>query len=151
MGVSEVVVWAVMGCVVVLKWGWVADVSGILGFADGLSLVVCGALFVRQGSRLVACVAGPVGGAVGSVTVRQGDEAGVRDIGVVPGGGVCQGMGCWLWTCGLMEQKGGVGGLGQGCVCGGLGSGYVGGVEAWLEMGWRERGGGALMVTDEET
>jgi len=37
-----------------------ADRSWILEFADGLNLVVCNTLFIRQESQLVAYAAGPV-------------------------------------------------------------------------------------------
>jgi len=37
-----------------------ADGSRILEFADGLNLVICNTLLMKQEDKLVTCVAGPV-------------------------------------------------------------------------------------------
>ena len=47
-----------------------ADGSRILQFADGLNLVVCNTLFVKQESQLVTYAAGPVKSTV-AYNIRQ--------------------------------------------------------------------------------
>jgi len=60
-----------------------ADFSRILEFADGLNLVICNTLFMKQESKLVTYVAGPVKSMVDYITVRQGDKAKVRNVKVI--------------------------------------------------------------------
>ena len=55
-----------------------ADGSRILEFPDGLNLVVCNTLFVKQESQLVTYAAGPVKSTVDYIIVRQEDKAKVR-------------------------------------------------------------------------
>ena len=50
-----------------------ADGSRILEFADGLNLVICNTLFMKQESKLVTYVAGPVKSTFDYITVWQGD------------------------------------------------------------------------------
>ena len=58
--------------------------SRILGFADGLNLVVCNTLFVKQESQLVTYAAGHVKSAVDYIIVRQQNKAKVRNVKVIP-------------------------------------------------------------------
>ena len=60
------------------------DGSRILEFADGLNLVVCNTLFVKQESQLVTYAAGPVKSTVVYIIVRQEDKAKVRNVNVIP-------------------------------------------------------------------
>jgi len=60
------------------------DGSRILEFADGLNLVICNTLFVKQESQLVTYVAGPVKSKVDYIMVRQEDKAKVRNVKVIP-------------------------------------------------------------------
>jgi len=61
-----------------------ADGSRILEFADGLNLVVCNTLFVKQESQLMTYAAGPVKSTVDYIIVRQEDKAKVRNVKVIP-------------------------------------------------------------------
>jgi len=62
-----------------------ADGSRILEFADGLNLVVCNTLFMKQESQLVTyAAAGPVKSTVINIIVRQKDKAKVRNVKVIP-------------------------------------------------------------------
>jgi len=54
------------------------DGSRILEFADGLNLVICNTLFMKQEAKFVTYVAGPV-----KSTVRQEDKAKVRNVKVI--------------------------------------------------------------------
>jgi len=63
---------AMMGRMVVLGMDYRnADASRILEFADGLSLVICNTLFMKQESQLVTYAAGPVKSTVDYVIVHQ--------------------------------------------------------------------------------
>jgi len=64
-----------------------ADGHSILEFADGLNLVICNTLFVKQESQLVTCAAGPVKSTVDYIIVRQEDNAKVRNVKVIPNEG----------------------------------------------------------------
>jgi len=61
-----------------------ADGTRILEFADGLNLVVCNTLFVKQESQLVTYAAGPVKSTVDYIIVRQKDKAKVHNVKVIP-------------------------------------------------------------------
>jgi len=58
--------------------------SRILGFADGLNLVICNTLFMKQESQLVTYAAGPVKSTIDYIIVRQEDKAKVRNVKVIP-------------------------------------------------------------------
>jgi len=60
-----------------------ADRSRIFEFADGLNLVICNTLFVKQESQLVTYAAGPVKSTVDYIIVRQEDKAKVHNVNVV--------------------------------------------------------------------
>jgi len=61
-----------------------ADGSRILEFADGLKLVICNRLFMKQESKLVAYVAGAVKSTVDYIIVWQGNIAKVYNVRVIP-------------------------------------------------------------------
>jgi len=61
-----------------------ADGSMILEFADGLNLVICNILFMKQESKLVTYVAGSAKSIVDYIMIRQGDEVKVRNVKVSP-------------------------------------------------------------------
>jgi len=61
-----------------------ADGSRILEFADGLNLVICNALFMKQESKLVTYEADPAKSTVDSIIVRRGDKAKVHNVKVIP-------------------------------------------------------------------
>ena len=71
MGILEVVMLAMMGCMVAL------------GTADGLNLVICNTLFTKQESKLVTYVAGPEKSTVDYIMVWQEDKAKVRNVKVI--------------------------------------------------------------------
>ena len=60
-----------------------ADGSRILEFADGLNLVICNTLFMKQEAKLVTYVAGPVKSTVDNIMVRQEDKAKNRNVKVI--------------------------------------------------------------------
>ena len=57
-----------------------ADDSRILEFADGLNLVICNTLFMKQEAKLVTYVAGLVKSTVDYIMVQQEDKAKVRNV-----------------------------------------------------------------------
>ena len=59
------------------------DGSRILEFADGLNLVICNTLFMKQEAKLVTYVAGRVKSTVDHIMVRQEDKAKVRNVRVI--------------------------------------------------------------------
>jgi len=61
-----------------------ADGSRILEFADGLNLVICNTLFMKQEYKLVTYVAGSAKSTADYITVRQGDKVKVRNVKVIP-------------------------------------------------------------------
>jgi len=61
-----------------------ADGSRILEFADGLNLVICNTVFMKQESQLVIYTAGPAKSLVDYIIVRQEDEAKVCNVKVIP-------------------------------------------------------------------
>jgi len=61
-----------------------ADGSRILEFAEGLNLVICNTLFVKQESQLVTYAAGPVKSTVDYIIVQQEDNANVHNVKVIP-------------------------------------------------------------------
>jgi len=61
-----------------------ADRSRISEFADGLKLVICNILIVKQESQLVTYAAGPDKSMVDYIIVRQEDKANVRNVKVIP-------------------------------------------------------------------
>jgi len=61
-----------------------ADGSGILELADGLNLVICNTLFMKQETKLVTHIAGSVKSTVDYIMVRQGDKVKVRNVKVIP-------------------------------------------------------------------
>ena len=60
-----------------------ADGSRILEFADGLNLVICNTLFMKQDSQLVTYAAGPVKSTVDCIIVRQKDKTKVCNVKVI--------------------------------------------------------------------
>ena len=56
----------------------------ILEFEDGLNLVICNTLFMKQESQLVTYAAGPVKSTVDYIIVRQEDKAKVCNVKVIP-------------------------------------------------------------------
>ena len=61
-----------------------ADSSRILEFPDGLNLVICNTLFMKQESKLVTYVAGSAKSTIDYIMVRQGDKVKVRNVKVIP-------------------------------------------------------------------
>jgi len=61
-----------------------ADGSRILEFADGLNLVVCNTLFMKQEAKLVTYIAGSAKSTVDYITVRQRDKVKVHNVKVIP-------------------------------------------------------------------
>jgi len=61
-----------------------ADGSRILEFADGLNLVICSTLFMKQESKLVTYVAGSAKSTADYIMVRQGDKVKVCNVKVIP-------------------------------------------------------------------
>jgi len=61
-----------------------ADGSRILEFADGLNLVICNTLFIKQESKLVTYVAGSAKSTVNYIMVRQGDKVKICNVKVIP-------------------------------------------------------------------
>ena len=57
-----------------------ADGSRILQFADGLNLVICNTLFMKQESKLVTYIAGSAKSTVDYIMIRQGDKVKVRNV-----------------------------------------------------------------------
>jgi len=82
MGISEVVMSAMMGRMVVL--GMALGMLTVPGycpeFADGLHLVICNTLFTKQEAKLVTC-GWP--GTITVVMVRQEDKGKVRNVKVI--------------------------------------------------------------------
>ena len=60
------------------------DGSRNLEFSDGLKLVICNTLFMKQESQLVTYAAGPVKITVHYIIVRQEDKAKVCNVKVIP-------------------------------------------------------------------
>ena len=54
------------------------------GFADGLNLVICNTLFMKQESKCVTYIAGSAKSTVDCIMVRQGDKGKVRNVKVIP-------------------------------------------------------------------
>ena len=52
--------------------------------ADGLNLVICNTLFMKQESKCVTYIAGSAKSTVGYIMVRQGDKVKVRIVKVIP-------------------------------------------------------------------
>ena len=76
MGISEVVMLAMMGHMVVSDTALgTLMVPGYWSFADGLNLVICNTLFTKQETKLVTYVAGPVKRTVDYIIVRLEDKA----------------------------------------------------------------------------
>jgi len=61
-----------------------ADGSRILEFADGLNLVICNTLFMKQESKLVTYIVGSAKRTVDYIMVRQGDKVKVCNVKVIP-------------------------------------------------------------------
>jgi len=61
-----------------------ADGSRILEFADGLNLLICNTLFVKQESQVVKYAAAPVKNTVDYIIVRQEDTGKVHNVKVIP-------------------------------------------------------------------
>jgi len=61
-----------------------ADGSRILEFADGLNLVICNTLIMKQESKLVTYIAGSAKSTVDYIKVRQEDKVKVRNVKVIP-------------------------------------------------------------------
>jgi len=86
MGMLEVIVLATMERMVVtgLELYRNANGSRILESADGLNLVICNTLLMKQESKLVTYVAGSAKSTVDYIMVRQGDKVKVRNVKVIP-------------------------------------------------------------------
>jgi len=56
------------------------DGSRILEFADGLNIVNCNTMFMKQESKLVTYVAGSAKSTVDYIMVRQGDKVKVSEV-----------------------------------------------------------------------
>jgi len=61
-----------------------ADGSRILELAEGLNLVICNTLFVKQESQLLTYAAGPVKSTADYIIVRQEDKVKVCNVKVIP-------------------------------------------------------------------
>ena len=61
-----------------------ADGSRIVEFADGLNVVICNTLFMKQKSQMMTYAAGPVKSMVDYIIVQQEDKAKVRNVKVIP-------------------------------------------------------------------
>jgi len=79
MGISEVVVFAMMGHMVVSD----TALGTLMEFADGLNLVICNTLFTKEEAKLVTYVAGPVKSTIDYIMVRQDNKAKVRNVKVI--------------------------------------------------------------------
>jgi len=66
-----------------------ADGSRTLEFADGLNLVICKTLLMKQESKLVIYVAGTVKSTVDYIMVQQEDKAKVCNIEFIAGDKMC--------------------------------------------------------------
>ena len=97
-----------------------ADCSRILEFADGLNLVTCNTLFMKQEAKLVIYVAGPVKSKVDYIMVRQEDKAKFRNVKVISSEECVPKYKLLVmeWTCGIKQQKVGVGSSSKECVYG---------------------------------
>ena len=80
MGILEVAMLAMMGHMVVLGTALGTRMVPGLEFADGLHLVICNTLFMKQEAKLVTYVAGPVKSTVDYIMVRQEDKAKFRNV-----------------------------------------------------------------------
>jgi len=60
-----------------------ADGSKILEFVDGLNLVICNTLFMKQESQLVTYTVGSVKSTVDYIIVRQEDKAKVHNVKII--------------------------------------------------------------------
>ena len=70
------------------------DGSRTLEFTDGLNLVICNTLFMKQESKLVTYVAGSVKSMIDYITVWQGDKATVHNVKVIQMKNVYQNINC---------------------------------------------------------
>jgi len=61
-----------------------ADGSSTFKFADGLNLVICNTLFMKQESQLVTYAAGPAKSTVDYIIVQQEDKAKVHNVKDIP-------------------------------------------------------------------
>ena len=61
-----------------------ADGSRNLEIADGLNLVICNTLFMKQESQMVTYAAGPVKNTVDYIIVQQEDKAKDHNVKVIP-------------------------------------------------------------------
>jgi len=61
-----------------------ADGFTILEFADGLNLVICNTLFMKQESKLVTYIAGSAKSTVDYIMVMPGDKVKVRNVMIIP-------------------------------------------------------------------
>jgi len=61
-----------------------ADGSRILEFADGLNLVICNTLFMKQESKLVTYETGSAKSTVDYIIVKQADKVKVCNVKVIP-------------------------------------------------------------------
>jgi len=71
-----------------------ADGSRILEFADGLNLVICNTLFMKQEAKLVTYVAGPVKSTVDYIMVRWRIKLRFVMSGLFQVRNVCQSINC---------------------------------------------------------
>jgi len=71
-----------------------ANGTRILEFANGLNLVICNTMFMKQESKLVTYVAGSAKFTVDYIMVRQGDKLKVRNVKVIPKKSACQSINC---------------------------------------------------------
>ena len=80
MGMLKVIVLATFECMVVTG----LEIEMQIAPADGLNLVICNTLFMKQESKLVTYVAGSAKSTVNYIMVRQGDKVKVCNVKVIP-------------------------------------------------------------------
>ena len=84
MGMLEVVMLATMDEWWFWVWRWEFKLIQILEFADGLNLVICNTMFMKQESEMVTYAAGSIKSTVDYITVQQENNAKVRNVKVIP-------------------------------------------------------------------
>jgi len=82
-----------------------ADGSRILEFANGLKLVICNTLFMKQESQLAIYAAGPVKSMVDYIIVRREDKAKVCYINIIPNEEGVPKHKLSVMTCGLIQKR----------------------------------------------
>ena len=111
-----------------------ANGSRILEFADGLNLVICNTMFMKQECKLVTYVAGSAKTTVDCIMVGHGDIVKVRNAKVIPNEECMpkHNLLAMEWTCGLIQQKGEIRSSSQEYVYGNSRR-LLKNIKAWLE------------------